>query len=108
MALAEAGHGVAVIPSAQRADRYALRIQAITYRGQRLRERLTILWAKRRTLPPFAAAAGTCGQGTHNGSFPLRGRQVIPPLNRLPVKVQIVWRAHAIKSSSLELLRVRR
>ena len=43
MALAEAGHGVAVIPSAQRADRYALRIQAITYRGQRLRERLTIL-----------------------------------------------------------------
>lgn len=56
MALAEAGHGVAVIPSALRADRYALRIQAITYRGQRLRERLTILWDKRRTLPPFARA----------------------------------------------------
>jgi len=34
MALAEAGHGVAVIPSAQRADRYALRIQA--YRLEKL------------------------------------------------------------------------
>jgi DNA-binding transcriptional LysR family regulator len=56
MALAEAGHGVAVIPSALRSDRYAVRIQAITYRGQRLRERLTILWDKRRTLPPFAVA----------------------------------------------------
>ena len=56
MALAEAGHGVAVIPSALRTDRYALRIQAIIYRGQRLRERLTILWDRRRTLPPFAAA----------------------------------------------------
>lgn len=56
MALAEAGHGVAVIPSALRTDRYALRVQALTYRGQRLRERLVILWDRRRTLPPFAAA----------------------------------------------------
>lgn len=56
MALAEAGHGVAVIPSALRADRYALRIQAITYRGQRLREPLTILWDQRRALPAYAAA----------------------------------------------------
>ena len=71
MALAEAGHGVAVIPSAQRADRYALRIQAITFRGQRLRERLTILWDKRRTLPPFAAAFCDLWAGHAQRVFPV-------------------------------------
>lgn len=71
MALAEAGHGVAVIPSALRADRYALRIQAITFRGQRLRERLTILWDKRRTLPPFAAAFCDLWAGHAQRVFPV-------------------------------------
>ena len=72
MALAEAGHGVAVIPSAQRADRYALRIQAITYRGQRLRERLTILLDKRRTLAEKTLAMLRCN-GT-GPKFIKRGR----------------------------------
>ena len=72
MALAEAGHGVAVIPSAQRADRYALRIQAITYRGQRLRERLTILRDKRRTLAEKTLAMLRCN-GT-GPKFIKRGR----------------------------------
>lgn len=55
LALAEAGHGVAIIPSALRTHRYALRISAVTYRGKALQEPLSILWDKRRPLPPYAA-----------------------------------------------------
>jgi DNA-binding transcriptional LysR family regulator len=54
LALAEAGHGIAVFPSALRAHRYALRILRLTYRGRLLREPLTILWDKRRPLPRYA------------------------------------------------------
>ena len=56
LAMAEAGHGVAVIPSALRTHRYALRIVAVTYRGSVLREPLTILWDRRRPLPRYAVA----------------------------------------------------
>src|SRR5262249_6937967 len=56
LALAEAGHGIAVFPSALRAHRYALRILRLTYRGRLLREPLTILWDKRRPLPRYAQA----------------------------------------------------
>jgi DNA-binding transcriptional LysR family regulator len=56
LALAEAGHGVAIIPSALRTRRYDLRIVGVTYRGKLLREPLTILWDKRRPLPPYAVA----------------------------------------------------
>jgi DNA-binding transcriptional LysR family regulator len=55
LALAEAGHGVAVIPSALRTHRYDLRIFGLTYRGKPLREPLNIVWDKRRPLPPYAA-----------------------------------------------------
>lgn len=56
VALAEAGHGVAIIPSALRTHRYVLRIFRITYRGKPLREPLSIIWDKRRPLPRYAAA----------------------------------------------------
>jgi DNA-binding transcriptional LysR family regulator len=56
LALAEAGHGVAIIPSALRTRRYKLQIVAVTYRGRPLREPLAILWNKRRPLPPYASA----------------------------------------------------
>jgi LysR family nitrogen assimilation transcriptional regulator len=56
LALAEAGHGLAIIPSALRTHRYALRIVRLTYRGKPLREPLSILWDKRRPLPRFAMA----------------------------------------------------
>jgi len=51
LALAEAGHGVAIIGSAFRTHRYDLQIVRVTYRGQPLREPLTVLWDKRRPLP---------------------------------------------------------
>lgn len=56
LAMAEAGHGVAIIPSALRIHQYRLRIVQLTYRGQPLREPLTILSDKRRPLPRYATA----------------------------------------------------
>ena len=54
LALAEAGHGVAIVPSQLQCHRYRLRIVGLTYEGRPLREPLTISWDKRRPLPRFA------------------------------------------------------
>jgi LysR family nitrogen assimilation transcriptional regulator len=54
LALAEAGHGVAIVPSQLQCQHYHLRIVGLTYRGRPLREPLTISWDKRRPLPRFA------------------------------------------------------
>ena len=54
LALAEAGHGVAIVPSQLQCHRYQLRTVGLTYRGRPLREPLTISWDKRRPLPRFA------------------------------------------------------
>lgn len=56
LAMAESGHGVAIIPSVLRTHRYILRIVGVTYRGTPLREPLTIFWDKRRPLPRYASA----------------------------------------------------
>jgi DNA-binding transcriptional LysR family regulator len=56
LAMAEAGHGVAIIPSALRTHHYKLRIVRVTYKGDPLREPLTMLYHKRRPLPRYAAA----------------------------------------------------
>jgi DNA-binding transcriptional LysR family regulator len=54
LALAEAGHGVAIVPSVLPTNRYRLRIARITHRRKPLRDTLTVLWDKRRALPPYA------------------------------------------------------
>jgi LysR family nitrogen assimilation transcriptional regulator len=54
LALAEARHGVAIVPSQLQCRRYMLRIVGLAYRGRPLREPLTISWDKRRSLPRFA------------------------------------------------------
>jgi DNA-binding transcriptional LysR family regulator len=54
LALAEAGHGVAIVPSQLQCHRYELRILGLTYSGRALREPLAISWDKRRPLPRFA------------------------------------------------------
>jgi DNA-binding transcriptional LysR family regulator len=54
LAFAEAGHGVAIVPSVLPAHRYRLHIVRITHRRRPLREPLGALWDKRRTLPPYA------------------------------------------------------
>ena len=54
LALAEAGHGVAIVPSVLSTHRYRLRIVHISDRGRPLRVALGAHWDKRRTLPPYA------------------------------------------------------
>jgi DNA-binding transcriptional LysR family regulator len=54
LALAEAGHGVEIVPSQLQCHRYKLKILRLTYRGRPLREPLTISWDRRRPLPRFA------------------------------------------------------
>jgi DNA-binding transcriptional LysR family regulator len=54
LALAEAGHGVAIVPSVLPTHRYRVRVARITHRRTPLREPLAVVWAKRRVLPPYA------------------------------------------------------
>jgi DNA-binding transcriptional LysR family regulator len=56
LALAEAGHGVAIVPSQLQTHRYALRIAGVTYQGKPVREPMIILWDRRRPQPRFATA----------------------------------------------------
>lgn len=56
LAMAEKGHGVAIVPSAVRIDRYSLRIVRVIYRRRPLREPLALFWDKRRPLPQYGAA----------------------------------------------------
>ena len=54
LALAEAGQGVAIVPSLQRTDRYNVRVARITHGGKPIRERVAIQWDRRRPLPAYA------------------------------------------------------
>lgn len=56
LAMAQAGHGIAIIPSALRTRSYALRLLRVLHRGKPLSEPLTILYDKRRPLPSYAKA----------------------------------------------------
>jgi DNA-binding transcriptional LysR family regulator len=54
LALAEAGQGVAVVPSVLRTDRYRLRIARVTHGRKPLRDPYVIQWDKRRPMPGYA------------------------------------------------------
>jgi DNA-binding transcriptional LysR family regulator len=54
LSMAQAGHGIAIIPSALRTRRYVLRLMRVLYRGKPLSEPLAMLYDKRRPLPPYA------------------------------------------------------
>lgn len=54
LSLAEAGHGVAVIPSNALLHRYSLKSLPISTQGKRLQEPLSIFWDNRRSLPRYA------------------------------------------------------
>jgi DNA-binding transcriptional LysR family regulator len=56
VAMAAAGHGVAVFPSILRIRNLKLRIVAVTYRGKPLREPLAMFWDKRRQRTRYAIA----------------------------------------------------
>jgi len=55
LAMAEAGHGVAIVPSVLPTNRYCIRIARITHRRVPLRGTYAVNWDKRRGLPPYAA-----------------------------------------------------
>jgi DNA-binding transcriptional LysR family regulator len=52
LALAEAGHGIAVVPSVLPTHRYNLRIVRLTYRRKPLQEAYAVVFDRRRSLPP--------------------------------------------------------
>jgi LysR family transcriptional regulator, nitrogen assimilation regulatory protein len=54
LALAEAGQGIAIVPSVLRADRYRLKFARVTHQRKPLRDRYVIQWDKRRPIPSYA------------------------------------------------------
>jgi len=56
LAMAEAGHGIAVIPSALSIARYRLNVARITYRRKAVSAPLALLYDRRRPQPAYAAA----------------------------------------------------
>ena len=56
VAMAESGHGFAVIPSTMRVRSSRLRVARLTFRRKRLREPLAIFWDGRRPLPRYGTA----------------------------------------------------
>jgi DNA-binding transcriptional LysR family regulator len=56
LSLAEAGHGIAVVPSNVRLHRYELKAVQIVHQRKPLQEPLSIFWDKRRTQPRYAQA----------------------------------------------------
>ena len=73
LAMAERGHGVAIVPSAVRIDRYQLRVVRVTYQGKPLREPLAIFWDKRRPLPAYATAFCAMLAAYAREVFPISG-----------------------------------
>jgi DNA-binding transcriptional LysR family regulator len=56
LAMAEAGHGIAIVPSAVRIDHYRLRVARVTYRRKPVSEPLGLHYDRRRPQPPYAVA----------------------------------------------------
>ena len=54
LSLAEAGHGVAIVPSVLPTHRYRLRIFRLTHHRRPLRMPMAVLWDKRRLRPRYA------------------------------------------------------
>jgi len=54
LALAEAGQGIAIIPSVLRTNRYSLKVARVTHERRSFRDRYVIQWDKRRPMPSYA------------------------------------------------------
>lgn len=75
---------MAIIPSALRTDRYALRIVGVTYRGRPLREPLAVFWDKRRPLPRYATAFCEMLAEHMRQAFPITGPSAPKTVAKLP------------------------
>jgi len=78
LALAEAGHGIAVIPSVLPTHRYDLQIVGLTYRNKPLRERYALVFDKRRARPPAAEEFGKALVNYVREVFPI-SKPSVPP-----------------------------
>lgn len=67
---AEAGHGIAVIPSILNCDRSTFNIRRVTYRGDPLHLKLAVLWDRHRTLPRYADEFSELLEGHIRKTFP--------------------------------------
>jgi DNA-binding transcriptional LysR family regulator len=74
LALAAAGHGVAIIPSTVRTASHALRVARVAYRRKPLQTPRAILWDKRRALPDYADRFCQMLAGHMNAIFPVQSR----------------------------------
>ena len=70
--LAEAGHGIAIIPSILQRDCSKLRVARVTYRGDPLHLKLAVLWDRHRTLPHYAREFCGLLEEHIRGMFPVR------------------------------------
>ena len=80
--LAEAGHGVAIIPSILQRDLGKLRVRRVTYRGDPLLLKLAVLWDRQRTLPRYAQEFSELLAEHIRGIF--------PTARRMPEKLTVV------------------
>jgi DNA-binding transcriptional LysR family regulator len=71
LALAEEGHGIAIVPSIFRTDKRRLRTARVTHNREPLHIEPAIVWHKRRTLPRYAEAFGTLLEAHIKDSFPM-------------------------------------
>jgi DNA-binding transcriptional LysR family regulator len=58
LALAEAGQGIAIVPSILQTGRWSVRTMCVTHRRQPLRISLAVLWDRRRMLASYAESCG--------------------------------------------------
>ena len=89
LALAEAGHGVAIIPSLLRTDRYALKIARVTHRRKPVRDRFVLHWDKRRPMPPYAKSFCEALAAYMREVLPIphpTGRKIGPPRRQPAVR----------------------
>jgi DNA-binding transcriptional LysR family regulator len=70
LGLAQAGQGVAIVPSILRPDPQALHVMSVTHMGKPLRIALAVLWDRRRTLPRYAEAFADLLAGHIREAFP--------------------------------------
>ena len=70
LTLAEAGDGVAIVPSILRSHGDGLRVLCVTHRGEPLRIAPAVIWDKRRTLPRHAQGFSEVLAGHVRISFP--------------------------------------
>jgi DNA-binding transcriptional LysR family regulator len=79
LALAQAGHGIAIIPSILPLDQHKLRSMRVTHRREPLRISLAVLWDKRRALPRYAEGFADALAGYIRDVFPLTPRPAQRP-----------------------------